>query len=175
MTSISSPCEFLSLATVALLSGRSVRTWQRRIEDGLAERSSDDSGRALVALRSVYDSLPGDWSAADCQALLRADQGDRQAQADVGAKLALQAMQARQPEGKKSAELAAMAQYFLLKAADQGEADAMYWLAQLNLVSLGEGATQGLEQALMWLAKSAAHGHPIAKPQVATLLAQGCH
>ena len=43
----------ISLNTAAVLTGRSIRTWQRRIEEGLVPRLGDERGRALVAFDAV--------------------------------------------------------------------------------------------------------------------------
>ncbi|GAB1386217.1 hypothetical protein MASR1M59_13650 [Melaminivora sp.] len=61
--------------------------------------------------------------------------------------------------------------YFLARAAEQGEADAMYWLGLLHAAGLGQaGDADGDALAVMWLAKAAAHGHAIATQQLAALL-----
>lgn len=82
----------ISINTAAALTGRSLRTWQRRVEEGLVERLSDASGRTLVPLAAVRPALPGPWSAQDLDTLLRADQGDAAALADMGARFALAAL-----------------------------------------------------------------------------------
>ena len=82
----------ISINTAAALTGRSLRTWQRRIEEGLVERLSDACGRTLVPLAAVRPALPGTWSEEDLQTLLRADQGDAPALADIGARFALAAL-----------------------------------------------------------------------------------
>ena len=39
------PAHCVSLNTAAVLTGRSIRTWQRRIEEGLVPRLGDERGR----------------------------------------------------------------------------------------------------------------------------------
>ena len=82
----------ISLNTAAILTGRSMRTWQRRIEEGLVPRLGDGRG-ALVPFSAVRPALAVDLSDEDVQMLVRADQGDAAAQADVGALFALAALQ----------------------------------------------------------------------------------
>ena len=69
-----------------------MRTWQRRIEEGLVPRLGDGRG-ALVPFSAVRPALAVDLSDEDVQMLVRADQGDAAAQADVGARFALAALQ----------------------------------------------------------------------------------
>ena len=86
--------------------------------------------------------------------LRQADAGDAPAQADMGAMLYVAG--ARQP-----------ALYWLHAAAEQGSAEAMQWLGTAHAA----GGTERDEQlAVMWIAKAAALGHPIAKRQLEGLL-----
>ena len=165
------PAHCVSLNTAAVLTGRSIRTWQRRIEEGLVPRLGDERGRALVAFDAVRPALAVELAAAEVDLLVRADQGDAQAQAEVGALFALAALD----EAKAAAPAHAAggnaipALHFLTRAAEQGQADAMHWLGLLHAAGLGEpGDDNAL--ALMWIAKAAAHGHVIAARQLAGLL-----
>lgn len=164
----------LSLNAAAVLTGRSVRTWQRRIEEGLVPRLGN--GRALVPLAAVQPALAVRLAPEDVAVLLRADQGEAAAQAEVGGLFALAVLQLAPGELPASDDRSvgasvAAAQYFLEQAAQQGEADAMHWLGLLHAAGLrGDGADEAL--ALMWLAKSAAHGHALAKGQLAALMPQ---
>ena len=85
----------ISLHTAAILTGRSLRTWQRRIEDGLVPRLGDGT-RAQVPFAVVQQAMDvalcPTWSAEDVQTLVDADQGDALAQAEMGAKFALIAL-----------------------------------------------------------------------------------
>lgn len=164
----------ISLNTAAILTGRSMRTWQRRIEEGLVPRLGDGRG-ALVPFSAVRPALAVDLSDEDVQMLVRADQGDAAAQADVGALFALAALQEAKarpaaPLNRGGGSIMA-AMHFLTQAAGQGEADAMHWLGMLHAAGLCEGDGQAL--ALMWVAKAAAHGHVIAQRQLAGLLMPG--
>ncbi len=49
----------------------------------------------------------------------------------------------------------------------------MHWLGLLHAAGLGEPGEDGNALALMWIAKAAAHGHVIARTQLAALLPEG--
>jgi len=162
----------ISLNTAAVLTGRSMRTWQRRIEEGQVPRLGDGRG-ALVPFAAVRPALAVDLTEEDVRMLVRADQGDAAAQADVGALFALAAL--NEAKARKSAPLTRggggsimPATHFLTQAADRGEADAMHWLGLLHAAGLCEG--DGPALALMWIARAAAHGHVIAQRQLAGLM-----
>ncbi len=95
----------ISLNTAAVLTGRSLRTWQRRIEEGLVPRLGD--GRALVPFDAVAPELTLTLTPEDVDMLVRADQGDAAAQADVGALFALAALdEAKAQAGSGPASMA---------------------------------------------------------------------
>ena len=98
----------ISLNTAAVLTGRSVRTWQRRIEDGQAPRLGDGRGKSLVPFAAVRPWLAVPLGEEDLRVLVRADQGDATAQADIGALFALAALSA-DASAKKNASSAALA------------------------------------------------------------------
>lgn len=54
--------------------------------------------------------------------------------------------------------------YWLEKAADQQQEDAMHWLAQVY--ATGYGGESSANLSVMWLAKAAAKGHVIANAQM---------
>ncbi len=169
------PPQGISLPTLVALSGRSLRTWQRRVEEGAVPSLRDASGRTLVplaALAALPDLQGGSWSAADLQLLLHADGGAPQALAELGARFALQALEAhRSSGGGGGQDHTRCAQFFLGKAADLGEADAMHWLGLLAAAGAHEGGSPDPALALMWLAKASTQGHAIAQAQVQALLA----
>ena len=87
MSALPFPHLSISLHTAAILTGRSVRTWQRRIEEGLVPRLGDGV-RALVPFEAVQQSMegvPGEaanaWSVQDVETLGRGDQGEALGQA----------------------------------------------------------------------------------------------
>ena len=143
-----------------------MRTWQRRMEQGLVARQAD--GRALVPWAALQAELAVPLAARDAPLLERADRGEAAAQADVGALLALAALDAAQGSEGGDGGVAA-ARYFLELAAQQDEADAMHWLALLHAAGRAGGA-EGDALALMWLGRAAAHGHVLAREQVAGLV-----
>lgn len=89
------PMHSISLNTAAVLTGRSIRTWQRRIEEGLVPRLSDARERALVPFDAVRPALAVALDDEDVQTLVRADQGNTAAQAEIGALFALAALDSR--------------------------------------------------------------------------------
>ncbi len=166
MSVLPAPC--ISLNTAAVLTGRSVRTWQRRIEEGLVPRLGDERGRALVAWDAVRPALALRLDEAEVELLVRADQGDarpRPRWARCSRWRPCATPRQPRPPGRGSA----MPRCTLTRAAEQGEADAMHWLGLLHAAGLGEPG-DGKALALMWIAKAAAHGHAIAARQLAGLL-----
>ena len=188
MSALPFPHLSISLHTAAILTGRSVRTWQRRIEEGLVPRLGSGV-RALVPFEAVQQSMegvPGEaanaWSAQDVQTLVRADQGEALAQAQMGSQFALLALRGAAPATPPAPgqDAGRIAHYFLERAAEQAQADAMHWLGLLYAAGLGpagdasdgdaDADTSNNAMALMWIAKAAAHGHAIARQQLAALL-----
>jgi hypothetical protein len=163
----------LSLDAAVALTGISRSTLWRRVTDGaLAKGDKDARGRATLALADVLEllrdaGLADALGTDDLPVLLRADAGDAEAQADVGALLYL-----------AGAERAAL--YWLNEAALQGSAEAMQWLgtAHAGRASAGGGGggggdpaqrEQDANLAIMWIARAAALGHPVAQQQMAGL------
>lgn len=151
----------ISLDAVAALTGMGRSTLWRKAADGvLAKGDKDARGRATLALSDVLglirDSTGVPFSDDDVAVLLQADAGDAEAQADIGALLYVHA------GGGREAAL-----HWLRAAAEQGSAEAMQWLGTAHAA----GGTERDEQlAVMWIAKAAALGHPIAKRQLEGLL-----
>lgn len=146
----SAPC--ISLNTAAVLSG-AARTWQRRIEEGLVPRLGDERGRALVAWDAVRPALALRLDEAEVELLVRADQGDARAQAEVGALFALAAL--RDAKAAAPSNLgggsAMPALHFFTRAAEQGESDAMHWLPAVRR-RVGR-VRDGDALALMWVVR----------------------
>lgn len=83
----------ISLEAAVALTGRSRRTWWRRIEEGaVAKLAPDARGRALLVFDEVRPAIGLALDDEDMAAILRADGGDAQAQAQVGALFALAAL-----------------------------------------------------------------------------------
>lgn len=166
----------ISLDASVAITGISRSTLWRRVTDGTIGRGDkDERSRAMLALGDVLGLVDLKLSAEDIALLLQADQGKAGAQAELGALFALAALreaQAAKPVTARGGGSAVPALYFLTRAADQGEADAMHWLGLLHAAGLGDAAERDA-QALMWVARAAAHGHAIAARQVAALLPAG--
>lgn len=158
------PIHSISLNAAAVLTGRSIRTWQRRIEEGRVFRLKDSRERALVPFDAVKAALAVELNDEDVQTLVRADRGNVSAQAEIGALFSLAALN----DPKSGRVMPAF--YFLTMAAELGEADAMHWLSILYAAGLGKDGDDCAALALMWVAKAAAHGHVIAQQQVAALI-----
>ena len=179
-TAPAEPVVAISLDAVIAMSGRSRRTWWRRMEDGrVTKLPADARGRTLLAFEDVRGAIGLDFTEDDVATLARADGGDAQAQAEVGALFAVAAVQALVPASPAQSAAAAAkktacaeaALYWLVQAAEQNQADAMQWLAVLYAAGYGEESAQNAQHlAVMWLAKAAAHGHAIATQQMQALI-----
>ncbi|WP_219209469.1 tetratricopeptide repeat protein [Variovorax boronicumulans] len=149
----------ISLDTAAIISERSKRTWQRRLAEGEVIRLADDArGRSMVCLTDVAALICIPLQGDDVDLLLEADAGSAAAQRDLGQLFA-------------SHEKYEIAVHWLRQAAEQGDADAMQCLGAAH--AAGEGVAQDNDLALMWVARSAAQGHVIARAQTRGLLSCG--
>ena len=88
------------------------------------------------------------------QLISEADQGNSEAQCDLGITLLRE-------------KLYASALALFHDAASQAYPDAMHWL--YHCYDKGLGADRNEALALMWLSNAAAHGHVIARRQIAAL------
>ena len=151
----------LSLDASVAITGISRRTLWRRVTDGTIGRcDTDGRSRAMLALGDVLGLVDVALNAEDRAMLLRADAGDAQAQADMGALFYV--------AGAHKAAL-----YWLQEAAAQDNADAMQWLGTAYAGGGGGVIPQDDNLAIMWLARAAALGHRIAAYQLEQLRA-GC-
>lgn len=106
----------LSLDASVAITGMSRSTLWRRVTDGTIGRGDKDGrSRAMLALDDVLGLVDVVLSAEDIAMLLRADAGDADAQADMGALFYV--------AGAHKAAL-----YWLNEAAAQNNAEAMQWL-----------------------------------------------
>lgn len=147
----------LSLDASVAITGISRSTLWRRVTDGTIGRGDKDGrSRAMLALGDVLPLVDVHLSAGDMALLLRADAGDANAQAEMGALFYV--------AGAHKAAL-----YWLQEAAVQNNAEAMQWLATAYAGGGGSVIPQDDNLAIMWLAKAAALGHPIATAQMERL------
>lgn len=149
----------ISLDTAVELATVSRRTLWRRVQEGkLARAGADERGRALLVLQDVQPLLSIRLNdAADEKILLAADQGDSNAQNELGI-LCLEQ------------QLPGPAIHWFEQAAEQGNADAMHHLGGLYLQGFKPADELGVPQnrslAFVWLSQAALHGHLIAQQQL---------
>ncbi|CDS48030.1 hypothetical protein [Polaromonas sp. CG9_12] len=151
--------EAISVDASIVITERSRRTWWRRISEGAVRRVDDDGrGRAMLSWDDVSSHICIPMTPEDLAFVLRADEGDAEAQTDIGQLFSI--------AGKYEAAL-----YWLQQAAQQEHPDAMQWLGRCYLS--GEGVPKDDNLGIMWIAKAASHGHVIAKFQMNSMLPQG--
>lgn len=169
--------DWISLDAAVAISSMSKSTLWRRVTDGfIGKAGKDERNRAMLILSDVLPLVgaTASMNKEDISVLLAADAGEPEAQADMGAMFYV--------AGNTKAAL-----YWLYEAAAQNNADAMHWLAiahaahtpgtvqtEQPVSSAEEGdCIKSSERednlAVMWLAKAAALGHPLAKQQMAQL------
>jgi uncharacterized protein len=145
----------ISIQAVIAMTGRSQRTWWRRIGEGSVRKLTPDArGRARIALEDVVKLFDSKLTLEDKALIVQADAGDVDAQADIGEVLLL--------AGRHDAGC-----YWLQLAADQDHPNAMQCLARCHLS--GKGAPKDENLAIRWLAEAAARGHVIATAQMHAL------
>jgi len=148
----------LSLEATIAITGLSRSTLWRRMDGGLIGSGGKDArNRVLLRLDDVLPLAGVALDEEDQAMLLRADAGDAEAQADMGALFYV-----------AGADKAAL--YWLGEAAAQGSAEAMQWLATAHASGKMSQNGQDDHLAIMWLAKSASLGHTMARAQMAELL-----
>lgn len=156
----------ISLDATIAVTKYSRRTWWRRMDQGVVTKLPVDSrGRAMLMLKDVIKELVMPLDDESLKLLVKADSGDAQAQAEIGALFALEHQKAGLVTGS---DFIVPALYWLELAAEQGQADAMHWMGILYAGGYGGEKSQNL--ALMWIARSAAHDHLIAQTQLSQLL-----
>lgn len=149
----------ISLEAAIAMTGISKRTLWRRVSDGtIAKHKEDSRGRAMLAFAQIVGLMELALSEKDLRLIVEADSGDANAQADAGAMFFL--------AGRFGAAV-----YWLDLAAAQGNADAMQWLGNCHASGLGVPKDESL--AIMWIAKAASLGHPVACRQIQGMRA-GC-
>lgn len=153
----------LSLDAAVALTGISRSTLIRRVREGVITAGQKDADNRSTLVLSQVLSLAGlSLGAEDRRLWLCADAGDALAQADLGALCYVR--------GHDTAAL-----YWLHKAAEQNQADALQWLGVACAAGRGGGDASDTQRnesmALMWIARAAALGQSVARQQVQALLA----
>ncbi len=149
----------ISLEAAIAVTGISKRTLWRRVSDGtIAKHKEDSRGRAMLAFTQIAGLIKLALSDEDLCTIAKADSGDANAQADAGAMFFV--------AGHFEAAV-----YWLDLAAAQDNAEAMQWLGNCHASGLGVAKDDSL--AIMWIAKAASLGHPVASRQILSMRA-GC-
>lgn len=145
----------ISIQAATTLTGWSLRTIRRRLADGRLPCANNGAGiRTMIP----FDAIKADscilLNYDDIELIISADKGDAHAQTD----LALLFL---------AHDKAHSAIYWLELASKQGFADAMQVLGSCYLS--GRGVVKDDNLALMWIAKAASLGHPIALAQMRSI------
>jgi hypothetical protein len=146
----------INLKTATLLTGLSMRTLRRRISDGTLKCASnkEDYNKTMICLDSIKNDIGISLEPDDIELIKDADAGEPQAQND----LALLFLENDKPQNAID---------WLELAAKQDFADAMQLLGTCYLK--GDGLAKDNNLALMWIAKAASLGHPIAIAQIQSI------
>jgi TPR repeat protein len=146
----------ISLQAATTLTGWSLRTIRRRIADGKVKCATDDLPyyKTMVCFDSIKQEIFIALEPEDIAVIEHADLGDAKAQNE----LALLFLEKDKPKS---------AIYWLELAAKQQYTDAMQLLGWCYLE--GKGLTKDDNLAIMWIAKAASLGHPIALAQIQSI------
>jgi TPR repeat protein len=144
---------YISLQTAIILTGCSLSTLKRRIADGSLQSVNNpmDRNKIMVCLDTLKDSIGVPIDPDDLDFIKSADEGDAYSQNY----LAILFLENDQPK---------RAIYWLELSTKQGLADSMQLLGDCYLH--GNGVSKDHNLALMWIAKAASAGHPIADAQI---------
>lgn len=146
----------ISLEAAAAMTGKGRRTLYRQLAEGkIAKQPKDARGRSMMALADVVDLVGFPLDDEDLAMIVRADNGDAEAQDDAG--------QMFYAAGAFDAAV-----YWLREAAAQDHPDAMQWLGACY--AAGQGVPKDDNLAVMWIAKAASKGHAIAEQQIRSML-----
>ncbi|MDR0233276.1 MAG: hypothetical protein LBI31_00450 [Zoogloeaceae bacterium] len=149
----------ISLETTIALTGLSRRTVWRRIAEGAFRKVElPETGNAKTGAARTWLDMSGVLRFADLELdatktdlMERADHGDADAQLEAG-------------QFFYEMERFEAAFYWFSLAANRNSADAMTMLGRCYAEGIGTKKEE--ELALMWIAKAAARGHPIAQKQM---------
>ena len=145
----------ISLESAIAISEHSKRTWWRRISsEAVARTGLDARGRVTLALEDVLKYVTVQLSPDDIELIIQADRGKAASQNDVAQLF-------------DDAGLTEAALYWWRTAAEQSHPDAMQNLG--HCYAAGKGVPKDNNLSIMWIAKAASVGHPIATVQMARL------
>jgi TPR repeat protein len=148
--------QHVSLQATTTLTEWSERTIRRRVADGSLKCAADNEAqyKTMICFDSIKHDICIDLNPDDIELLKAADSGDAKAQNDL-------ALLFLDNNKLKSAV------YWLELAAKQNFTDAMHLLGCCYLE--GNGLPKDDSLAIMWIAKAASLGHPIALAQIQSI------
>jgi len=148
--------QLVSLQAATTLTEWSVRTIRRRLADGNLQYAADNEAyyKTMICFDSIKPDICIALAPEDIELIKSADAGDATAQND----LALLFLEQNKPKS---------AVYWLELAAKQQLSDAMQLLGCCYLT--GNGLSKDDNLAMMWIAKAASLGHPIALAQIQSI------
>ncbi|MCG5513135.1 tetratricopeptide repeat protein [Ectothiorhodospira shaposhnikovii] len=142
----------ISLDTAERLTGLSRRSLRRRLATEMPRQERSDAvDRGCIPLAAVRADIPAALQPEDDEVIIRADQGEAEAQNDV----ALILMDADRYD---------LAIHWLRLAARQEYPDAMHWLGRCYVS--GQGVDKDEQEGMAWIRRAAEHGHVISQAQV---------
>ncbi|MGZ8159119.1 MAG: tetratricopeptide repeat protein [Methylobacter sp.] len=148
--------QHISLQATTTLTEWSERTIRRRVADGSLKCAADNEAhyKTMICFDSIKQDICIDLNPDDIELVKSADSGDAKAQNDL-------ALLFLENNKLKSAV------YWLELAAKQQFTDAMHLLGCCYLE--GNGLAKDDSLAIMWIAKAASLGHPIALAQIQSI------
>lgn len=151
-----SAMQFINIATAMTLTGWSERTFWRRFADGSVRRdTSSAAGKSMVEFDSIKPHMLIPLGVEDYSLVQAADGGNAEAQTDL-ALLFISHHKLKQGIA------------WLEAAVKQEHAAAMRLMGRCHIE--GQGVDRDDNLGMMWLARAAAKGDPIAQAQMGTIL-----
>lgn len=148
--------QFINIATAMTLTGWSERTFWRRFADGSVRRdTSSAAGKSMVEFDSIKPHMLIPLGVEDYSLVQAADAGNAEAQTDL-ALLFISHHKLKQGIA------------WLEAAVKQEHAAAMRLMGRCHIE--GQGVDRDDNLGMMWLARAAAKGDPIAQAQMGTIL-----
>lgn len=148
--------QFINIATAMTLTGWSERTFWRRFADGSVRRDTNSAaGKSMVEFDSIKPHMLIPLGADDYPLVQAADGGNAEAQTDL-ALLFISHHKLKQGIA------------WLEAAVKQEHAAAMRLIGRCHIE--GQGVEQDDNLGMMWIARAAAKGDPIAQAQMEAIL-----